>query len=94
MDDVVTATTTTTASSSDYHEREETDGDDIRHWLGGEVSLFDRTSIESNGLNEILKSLSHDDKQYILEYDTTIPIRFLRAEKVMKQNVVSSFYFY
>lgn len=52
------------------------------NWLGGENILLGRPSVEENGVNEILKSLSIEDEYYIKNIDTTIPIRFLRAEKV------------
>ena len=51
------------------------------YWLGGEPSKYD-AKVEQQGVMNILKSLTDTEREEIMAFDMTVPIRHLRAEKV------------
>lgn len=51
------------------------------YWMGGEPSKYDDT-VEQQGVLSILKALSDSEREEIMAFDMSVPIRHLRAEKV------------
>ena len=51
------------------------------HWMGGEPSKYDH-KLEQQGVSSILKALTDAERDEIIAFDMTVPIRHLRAEKV------------
>jgi hypothetical protein len=51
------------------------------YWMGGEPSKYD-DNLEEQGVMTILKSLTDTEREEIIDFDMTVPIRHLRAEKV------------
>lgn len=52
------------------------------YWMGGEPSKYDE-KLEQQGVMNILKSLTDTEREEIMAFDMTVPIRHLRAEKVV-----------
>lgn len=55
-----------------------------KRWLGGEPHLLP-LEVEQRGVLEILRALTAAEKEQLEAYDTTMPIRHFRAEKVRAQ---------
>jgi hypothetical protein len=51
------------------------------YWMGGEPSKYD-DNLEQQGVMSILKALTETERDEIIAFDMTVPIRHLRAEKV------------
>ena len=54
------------------------------HWMGGEPSKYDN-NLEQRGVMSILKALTDTERDEIISFDMTVPIRHLRAEKVCSE---------
>ena len=70
----------TEGSSPCSSQDEETDDFDDSLFLGGEPNLLD-VDVERRGVRTILATLSESEKDQLMAFDTTMPIRHLRAEK-------------
>ena len=51
------------------------------YWMGGEPSKYD-DNLEQRGVMSILKALTENERDEVIAFDMTVPIRHLRAEKV------------
>jgi hypothetical protein len=66
------------------------DPTEMDRYLGGEPSLLPG-SVERQGIADILQALSEAERKQMEAFDTTMPIRHFRAEKV--RSILPIFYF-